>query len=255
MINCVSLNVNASDKTIIAAVLLNDDSILIYQGTLPTNLILTKHFNPLECLEINSNELDGTCEENGTSNRLKSQAGNVHAIAFTSDSSELWVTDAASKVTIIEAHQWQVKDQIHIDNRYVREIICLSERCHRRVLKEKISICCLGLTNRNELILLYQNNEDNQKNYEVITLNEPAMARAIRLSNDGQRIAIRFENGKLHLYSTEIMLSKLLNKKFEALNTTGGYTEIEQTKRVRMFFYGKRFVELFAVSNPFKLCC
>lgn len=241
---------NTTDKSIIAAVLLNDDSVYIYQGTLPTNLILVKHFYPLECLEINSNELPSTYKGNDKSNRLESQPCNVYDVAFMSDSSELWVTEAASKVTIIQVHQWKVRDQIHIGNRFIRALIWLSELFYQRMMREKISNCCLGITNKNELILLYQDNEDNQNHYEVITLNERSMARGICLSGDGQKIAIRFENGKLHLYSAEIVLRKMLHKKFGALNATGGCIEIEQNKRVRMFFI-RNFV---AVSNPFKLC-
>lgn len=156
-------------------------------------------------------------------NRRQSTYYNVCDIVFAYDGSELWVTDIESHINIIDTQDWYVKDQICIENRFASKLLQLPDRLAQVLYKQAIANNWIGITNKNELMLLYHNNNLNRICYELTVLNASTMLRDICISSDGQTLIAGFKNGKLHLYSMAFLLRHLLREQFNGLNTTNDH--------------------------------
>lgn len=218
----VAVNVNRSDNRILIAILLNDDRVYVYgndgNATLPTNLSLVKHFYPLECNEINSNDLPAEHSGEQPNNRFESQAYDVCDIAFAIDGSELWVSDVESRVSIIETQHWCIDSQISVEKRCIRTILRIPEQLLQLIWSAKISSGWIGISNKNELILLYRSNESREIHYKVKRLNESTMQRDMRISCDGQKLIVGFHSGKLQLFCMELLIRQMLGMQLDGLS-------------------------------------
>lgn len=220
---CSSCIMTNDNNRLAIAILLNDDSIYIYKNSnrelCPSKIELIKHIHPAEHCEAYSNN-------NSNNEELKSSNGFICDMGFSNDGSELWLTTIESHVIIIDTQHWNTCTSISIGNLCVKKLFRLSSKYVGGVLKQSIENSWIGKTNRNRIVFLYQQLEATI-DFEVISQWKSLVIKRLSVSHDGSKVALSFADGKLRIYSMEILLKQLIQPAFSTVDSIN--TEYSQS--------------------------
>lgn len=221
---CIVTNDN---NRLLIAILLNDDSVYIYKSSetvlCPSKIELIKHIHPAEHCEVYSN---GNNNNNNSSNeQIKSSNGFICDMKFSNDGSELWFTTVESHVMIIDTQRWNTCTSISIEKFFVSKLFRLSSEYVERVLKQSIANSWIGKSNRSKIVFLYEKSKATVE-CEVISAWKCLEVKRLAVSRDGSKLASSFADGKLRIYSVDILLKQSIQPAVSSVDSIN--TEFSQ---------------------------
>lgn len=193
------------------AALLNDDSVYIYDNIntdsrmWPARFELAKHIYPLERRNVQMSD------PNNNSDELAN--GMLFDLRFAQSGSQLWFASSDSCFSTIETTQWQVKENILMQDFAIKAFWQMPNDFVLEISKEPMHKLLSCLTTLNGIVLMAQQSEAGAVVCEKL---EPPKCKDIKrmlLSKDGNLLALGFVDGTINIYSMDFLVKQMFINK------------------------------------------
>lgn len=207
------ISFHSFETKLTVAVLLNDDSVYIYENIAtdcklwPIKFELTKHIHPIERRNMR-------IEQNNNNNEYQEiDGGMILDIKFVNAGTELLFSSSDSCISLMDASDWQILENISIGNFVVHAIWQLPSNFVIEISKVPMHKLWIGITTTHEIILIYQQTESNKIRYEMFEPPKCQNMKRMTLSGDCNMLTIRLVDGSINVYRMDFLTKELFLSK------------------------------------------